>query len=276
MKTYKEIPMMKKTLCLAFAALAISLGAISPASAITNGQPDGDKHPYVGLLVFDDASGHPAWRCSGSLIAPKVVLTAGHCTQGAVKARIWFDSNVTGNPDYPFGGPSAIEGSPNTHPDFCNGCGNGLPGFSTHDVGVVVLDNSVNDKGFALLPNIGIVDTLAQKSPVNIVGYGVQFKGKVSGPPGDRWNGNLQRMYAPSQLVQSKDVLSGEYLKLTANPGQGKGGTCFGDSGGPNLEGGTDIVLGVNSFVTNYNCTGVTYSGRIDIPSVLDWISLFL
>ena len=55
MKTYKEIPKMKKTLCLAFAALAFSLGAISPASAVTNGQPDGDKHQYVGLLVFDDA-----------------------------------------------------------------------------------------------------------------------------------------------------------------------------------------------------------------------------
>jgi hypothetical protein len=264
---------MKKTLCTIFSALAILLGAISPASAITNGQPDEDNHPYVGLLVFDNASG-PATQCSGSLIAPTVILTAGHCTQGAVTARIWFDSNVTGNPDYPFGGSSSIEGTPYTHPDFCIACGNGLPGTLTHDIGVVVLDYPVTERGFAVLPTSGFADTLAPKTPVEIVGYGVQFKAKVSGPPRDRWSGTVQRLYAPSQLI--KNVPSAEYLKLTANPGQGKGGICFGDSGGPNLQAGTDIMLAVNSFVTNSNCTGVTYSSRIDIPSVLNWLSEYL
>ena len=53
------------------------LATAGVASAITNGQPDGNRHPYVGLIVFDDAEG-PAWRCSGSLLPPEVVLTAGH------------------------------------------------------------------------------------------------------------------------------------------------------------------------------------------------------
>ncbi|HEY2905999.1 MAG TPA: trypsin-like serine protease, partial [Vicinamibacterales bacterium] len=69
------------------------------------------------------------------------------------------------------------------------------------------------------------------------------------------------------------DVLSREFIKLTANPAQGKGGTCFGDSGGPDLLGGTDIVLGVNSFVTNTNCAGVTYSQRVDLADILAFIS---
>jgi len=64
------------------------------------------------------------------------------------------------------------------------------------------------------------------------------------------------------------------YVVLTNNANTG--GTCFGDSGGPDLLGGTDIVLGVNSYVTNWNCTGVGYSQRIDIPEVLDWIESFL
>jgi hypothetical protein len=78
-------------------------------------------------------------------------------------------------------------------------------------------------------------------------------------------------MYAPSQLIQSNDVISAEFLKLTANPGQGKGGTCFGDSGGPILDG--NKVLGVNSFVTNANCAGVTYSNRVDTHDALEFIN---
>jgi hypothetical protein len=99
--------MRKKTLVVAISVIAILMIAVGPVAAITNGQPDGNNHPYVGLLVFDVAPGQPAWRCSGSLIAPTVVLTAGHCTDGAVAARVWFYEDVTAAhvppPLYPFG-----------------------------------------------------------------------------------------------------------------------------------------------------------------------------
>jgi len=82
-------------------------------------------------------------------------------------------------------------------------------------------------------------------------------------------------MYAPSELITGKFVHSAEFLRLALNPGGGSGGTCFGDSGGPDLLGGTNVVLGVNSYVTNANCAGVGYSSRIDIPEVLEWIEDF-
>jgi hypothetical protein len=72
------------------------------------------------------------------------------------------------------------------------------------------------------------------------------------------------------------DRLSSTFLKLTANPAQGKGGTCFGDSSGPDLLGDTNAVLGVISFVTNGNCSGVTYSQRIDLPEILAFIQSFV
>jgi hypothetical protein len=76
-------------------------------------------------------------------------------------------------------------------------------------------------------------------------------------------------------LIQSNNLASAEFIKLTANPSQGTGGVCFGDSGGPDLVGNTDIVLSVNSFVTNGNCAGVTYSQRVDLPDILAFIDSF-
>ena len=78
------------------AATCIAVLATATAGlAITNGQPDGDNHPYVGLAVFDvihpTLGQIPSHRCSASLLSPTVVLTAGHCTDGTVAARVWFD-----------------------------------------------------------------------------------------------------------------------------------------------------------------------------------------
>ena len=83
-------------------------------------------------------------------------------------------------------------------------------------------------------------------------------------------------MFAPSELVSGNFVHSDEFMKLALNPGGGSGGTCFGDSGGPDLLAGTNTVLSVNSYVTNSNCSGVGYSFRVDTPAVLAWINSFL
>jgi len=287
---------MKKLTFVLVLILVLAFGLASVAYAITNGQPDGDDHPYVGLLVFDveleDGSIVPAWRCSGALIAPDVVLTAGHCTDGAVAARVWFDEEVSAVWDdppgeYPYGGTTSVEGTPYTNPKYRSdenpyGGGNGLPAFSYRDVGVVVLNEEVSGIGFADLPDAELVDTLKNKTDVDFVGYGVQYQAQIPGnelpqpPPYYRWTGPRARMYAPSQMVSGNFVHSAEYMRLSLNPGGGKGGTCFGDSGGPDLLGGTNTVLAVNSYVTNINCSGVGYSARVDIPEVLEWINSFI
>jgi hypothetical protein len=205
-----------------------------------------------------------------------------------VAARVWFAEDVTydavPSPLYPYGGPGsgAIEGTPYTYSEFCTGCGNGLPQFAHGDVGIVVLNEEADFGEFAQLPTSGLVDTLKNKTPIDFVGYGVKYQAQMPGnelpqpPPYYRWTGPRTRYYAPSALVSGKFVHSDEFMKLALNPGGGSGGTCFGDSGGPDLLGGTNTVLAVNSYVTNVNCSGVGYSFRIDQPAVLEWINSFL
>jgi hypothetical protein len=271
---------MKRSSIVLTLVLIAALALVVPAAAITNGQPDGTDHPYVGLIVFDvlnsDGVQVPSHRCSASLLTDTVVLTAGHCTDGTVAARIWFDEDVQSNTEYPFSGTTSYDGVPHTNPDFCIGCGNGLPGFALRDVGIVVLTEPVPNSvvsEYAQLPDAGVVDDLRNKAELDNVGYGVQEQIHGGGPP--LWAGLRVRLYAPSQMISGNFTHSDEFMRISLNHSQGKGGTCFGDSGGPNLLGGTNTVLAVNSYVTNSNCSGTGYSSRVDIPEVLDWINGF-
>jgi hypothetical protein len=263
-----------------FALVAVSL-LDATAYAITNGQPDGNNHPYVCLVVFDDAPGHPAWRTTGILLSPTVVLTAGHGTDGAVAARVWVDEVVQGNPEYPFSGATSYDGEPHTNPDFGYYTKPGLTGFITHDVGIVVLTEPVPTSVVAQygdLPAAGVVDTLPVMTNVDLVGYGVQYQvtPRNEGGPYGAWRGTRTRYYAPAKLLSNNFAISDEFLMCTANPAQGKGGTAFGDSGGPVFLAGTKTILAITSFGSNSNCAGMGYYYRIDNTDVLAWIRSFL
>ena len=64
------------------------------AAAITNGVPDGSAHPEVGALLAPQAFSDGTWEeCTGTLIAPRVFLTAAHCDEGLGQVKVTFDSN---------------------------------------------------------------------------------------------------------------------------------------------------------------------------------------
>ena len=259
---------MRKTVTAGLFATAL-LAAAVPVLTVTNGQPDGSRHPYVGIAIQPIPS-MPGFVsiCSGSALSSTVFLTAAHCFDPSQPALVSFKSGP------PFALADFTLGTVHLLPGWCLGCGPGLAGADFHDVAVITLNAPVNPGPYALLPSVGLVDVLPMKTPVDVVGYGVQGFIRGGGTPTEVFLAT--RYFAPSALVQSNNVQSVEFIKLTANPAQGKGGICFGDSGGPDLLAGTAIILAVNTFLTNGNCAGVTYSNRVDLPDILSFITGFL
>ncbi|MCA9911717.1 MAG: trypsin-like serine protease, partial [Anaerolineae bacterium] len=158
-----------------FISVVLALIMVTSAAAVTDGQPDGNGHPFVGLMVAQDANGAPMWRCSGTLISPTVFLTAGHCTEApAAHVEIWFDADVeSGIPanGYPFTGE--VGGTPYAHPDYNPNA------FVLRDVGVVVLDTEYITPVYGALPSLNQLDSLAtrrgrQDTSFTAVGYGLQ------------------------------------------------------------------------------------------------------
>ena len=269
----------KRLSVLLAAVAAMLMVAVVPADAITRGGTlDGEDHPYVGLMVADDADGNPLWRCSGAMISPTVYVTAGHCVEApAARATIWFESDIESQLaelGYPFGGPTSVDGTAYPFVEY-------IPeAFYAHDLGVVVLDEPIDLPRYASLPEAGMVDGMKSGrngDGVTAVGYGLQ---KIIGnnPAVDFTQADRVRYQADLMIVDTRGVagigsITGTHSMIVSGDAK-HGGTCFGDSGGPMLVG--DTIVAVNSFGLNANCAGVGGVYRIDAPEELEWISSFL
>lgn len=242
--------------------LAVSM-AVS-MRAITYGTPDGNAHPNVGLLV-GFVSETQVLICSGTLVSPMIFLTAGHCVQPLQQGSL--PTFVTFKSEPPFGG-TLIPGSPIAHPSLFQS----FP--DTADIGVVVFETPVVGIEPAAVPNEGFLDSLAVRRGLNNVyfthvGYGVQ-----SVRPFPMFD--LVRYSGVSSLINLRNAFTdGFNLQTTANPGGGRSGVCFGDSGGPAFFRDTDLVVAVHSFVLNRNCKGTGLSYRIDSPTALSFLAGF-
>jgi len=258
--------------------VAIMILAVTPVGAITYGEPDENGHPNVGALVFE-TDGVKRLLCSGTLIAPAVFLTASHCTvaleqQGITQVWVTFDS--TFDPD----AGTFIPGTMHSHPEFGL---SGPDGFSDpHDIAVIVLDVPAAEMYAGIepasLPTAGLFDQMAEKNGLKgqeftAVGYGVLEPSIGGGPPEFQFTG--ERRVA----VSSFNALNDAWLRLSQNNATDDGGTCFGDSGGPNFLGAgdseTDIIAGI-TVTGDTMCLATNVIYRLDTPAAREFLGQFV
>ena len=243
----------------------------APPSLVTHGSVDGDAHPAVVLIVMDIAS-IPSYVCSGTLIAPKVVLTAGHCVgePGEFSGlRVYTESDVqNGNNNFPYAGPNTVEAASwAAHPKYTNAA------FYLHDVGVIVLSKAVRlaSGQYGQLPQRNQLDALKPSNATRFtaVGYGIQRINPV------KLEWELTRMFSEPHLLQINTGFTGDFSLMLSNNAS-SGGTCFGDSGGANYLGSSNVIAGVTSFGLNGSCGGTGGVFRLDRADVLDFVTKYL
>ena len=281
------------------AALLLGAVAVAPAAAITRGGTlDGDDHPMVGLLTVHAEGDEYLWRCSGTLISPTVFITAGHCTEPD-------DSQGFGPPAYGIIYFTSELIEPDPAFDISTRSCDGIEGYPCGDQGGELITRhgravpapgvrpecllharpgrrgprraTTTLDAFGELPALNQLDELdpGLGTRFDSVGFGLQ---RAHGP-GASWRdiANRVRMVAHPYLIQINigRPLIGDFAMLLSN-NPTTGGTCFGDSGGPNFLAGTLTLAAVTSFGTNWACGGTGGVYRIDRADDLDWIGSFL
>ena len=260
--------MRKGILTLVFALILLSVSVL-PAGAITWGEPDVD-HSNVGAMVVDWPDYGPWQWCSGTLIHPRVFLTAGHCTDRLEEdygiEQVWVNFDP-----YAVNEASLLDvETVITHPEYTWGSNN------PHDVGLLILAEPVTDIQPATLPQAGYLDDLKKEGLLRqenegamfaVVGYG----GTLDWPPPDITYEDV-RQVAFSEYV----ALVPYQLHLNQHIFKDNGGTCFGDSGGPvfyNSEAdGTEVIVGITSW-GDAQCVVTGFYYRVDIADTLDFIA---
>ncbi|AWL11945.1 hypothetical protein HMF8227_01470 [Saliniradius amylolyticus] len=260
-------------------ALALASCACSSAMAITWGAPDNGEHPNVGTLLFVQ-NGVGFFSCTGTMIAPRVMLTAAHCVSEAGNTNdityVRFEEEaLSGIGDYAslqdwFNNEWMSTTAVIAHPDWTD-----YGEFPmTYDIGVVILDQPYYpSNGFGQLPPEGFLENLKGQDRrfFESVGYGRQ--GTL--PPTEM--SDYERYKGDVRLLEVNSYLSGQgeaSAKFSNNPGVG-GGTCYGDSGGPTFYKETNLVVSVTSFgwAKNGNCVGNDFNYRTDTTDAISFIN---
>jgi hypothetical protein len=251
---------MHRIIAASVAALALVCAGL--AAAVVYGEPDGQRHPNVGALLAPQAYSDGTWAsCSGTLISPTVFLTAAHCDWGVPRLAVTFDSAYDAETG------KAYWGTWYADPQYSGAQSD------PHDIAVVVLDKPVKGITPALLPAAGSLGKLASNQGFTSVGYGAQSVTIDHGPTFH---------YADVRFVATSDTLfstNNAWLRISMNPTLGDGGTCYGDSGGPNFLGAgsteTNIVA-ATTITGDFMCRATNVVYRLDTASARRFLGRFV
>jgi hypothetical protein len=256
--------------------LTILVLLLAPAGSVSALSTVDTIHPGVGLIVVEFPDGN-FWAgdahgitCSGILLAPKVFLTAGHCTSGL---QSWLDQGfitavyVTFETQFT---PDALLVKVN---DIVTYPYSGMGSNDPHDLGVLLLDTSVTDSPSTPLPTVGLLDELhlSPQTLVTSVGYGMDTN-NVHGHP--TYTSTLTR----STGTLAYQSITPAYVNVSMLANLGYDNICFGDSGGPDFVqvNGAEQLIAINMSVNSTSCEQQGTLYRLDTPSAREFLSQFV
>jgi secreted trypsin-like serine protease len=233
------------------------------------------QYANVGAMMATlgaDYGGDTIPFCTGTLVHPRVFLTAGHCTHAltlylmmgiVTDVGVSFDAAPVNKPFLPISGMY-------THPNYGHDSGD------LHDAGAMVLAAPVTGITPATVAPEGFLDELnaagklkhgSDRAMMIKVGYG----GTLAWPPPYIYYED-QRQWAYSEFQNLRPA----WLQMNQNTAAtGAGGTCYGDSGGPafyETEGGDLVLVGLTSW-GDMQCVASGIDYRVDIPQTLDFLA---
>jgi hypothetical protein len=216
----------------------------------------------VGAMLDSRAFPDGTWSyCSGTLISPTVFLTAAHCGEPSQKrAKVSFANR------YRFG-DSAYVGRYVPDPRY-------RKASDLHDIAVVIFDSPIPGIRPARLPKARTLDRLRadgdlRSATFTTVGYGARETAR---------RGKFTYADTRYQASISYDGLTRSWLQLTPKRAQGDGGSCYGDSGGPNFLGGpaSDLLVATSISSDGSACKSTNIDYRLDTPAARRFLGKYV
>jgi Trypsin len=136
-----------------------------------------------------------------------------------------------------------------------------------------VLDDAVGGIAPASLPSAGSLSGLDGNATLTSVGYGAQSV--TNGPGGKTYSYADVRFMATGTL----NSLTPAWLRISQNPATGDGGTCYGDSGGPNFlgSGATETnIVAATTITGDTPCRSTNVDYRLDTVSARAFLGQYL
>jgi MYXO-CTERM domain-containing protein len=198
--------------------------------------------------------------CSGSLVAPDVVLTAAHCLDpmfigdDVPSFTLALDANTASSAEI-------VPGlSAHQHPAFDVTAEPGAGIGQWYDIGILILDEEINDVPLEILPTPEEAENLVVGQIVELVGYGLTST--------EGWEIGV-KYHGSAHLVEV-----GDWELFISNPGEQQ--NCNGDSGGPALVDLGDGRRIVGTVSRSPDSNPVCDHGGIDtrVDAYLQWIHM--
>jgi hypothetical protein len=258
--------------------------SVENSYAVIGGEPDGRRHPFVGLVAYQVTQGGPWYVPPGGnavLVSPTVAVTAGHVlffplttdflgvqpyARGVVFDPVPVDPNAPFDLAIFWEVPASlvhVAKSVAWHPDLF------ASPETPNDIGVIIFEKPVKGRPTARIPRPGLFDLLSRvfDPRIELVGYGAtEFA--CCPPPG----GGNRNSGSASMVDLTPDLL------ITGTLEDGDASAGPGDSGGAALIGHNLLVGVLNDFAPAPDPEMLPFSqyNRTDSPASCEFLSKYL